>query len=77
MVARTIRCASHALDRMAPSRCIGSPVRLRRPAAALKSFGRAEVLIQGLAASIHDSALRDMFLQTRSVREVLTRSAVI
>jgi hypothetical protein len=31
-------------------------------------------LVQGLAASIHDPAVRDMFLQTRSVREVLARA---
>jgi len=31
-------------------------------------------LVQGLAASIHDPALRDMFLQIRSVREVLARA---
>ena len=48
-----------------------------RPAAALKSFSRAEELVQGLAASINDPALRDMFLQTRSVREVLASSAAI
>jgi tetratricopeptide (TPR) repeat protein len=47
----------------------------RRPAAALKSFGRAEELIQGLAASINDPALREMFLQTHAVRKVLARSA--
>ncbi len=47
----------------------------RRPAAALKAFSRAEELVQGLAASINEPALRDMFLQTRSVREVLARWA--
>jgi hypothetical protein len=47
----------------------------QRPAAALQAFGRAQELIQGLAASIDDPALRDMFLQTRSVREALVRSA--
>ena len=47
----------------------------RRPAAALKAFSRAEELVQGLAAGIYDPALRDMFLQTRSVHEVLARSA--
>ena len=47
----------------------------RRPAAALQSFSRAEELVQGLAAGIHDPALRDMFLKTRSVSEVLARSA--
>jgi len=49
----------------------------RRPAAALKSFSHAEELVQGLAASINDPTLRDMFLQTRSVREVLARSGAI
>jgi DNA-binding winged helix-turn-helix (wHTH) protein/tetratricopeptide (TPR) repeat protein len=46
----------------------------RRPAAAREAFGRAEALVQGLAASINDPAQRDMFLQTRSVREVLARA---
>ena len=46
-----------------------------RPAAALEAFNRAEELLQGLAASINDPALREMFLQTRSVREVMARSA--
>jgi hypothetical protein len=45
-----------------------------RPAAAREAFGRAEALVQGLAASINDPALRDMFVQTRSVREVLARA---
>jgi serine/threonine protein kinase len=42
-----------------------------RPAAAREEFGRAMTLIQGLAAGIGDPALRDVFLQTHSVREVL------
>jgi tetratricopeptide (TPR) repeat protein len=46
-----------------------------RPAAAREAFGRAEVLVQGLAGSIYDPALRDMFLETRSVREVVVRAA--
>ena len=46
-----------------------------RPAAALKAFSRAEELVQGLATSINEPALRDIFLQTRSVREVLARCA--
>jgi hypothetical protein len=46
----------------------------RRPAAAREAFGRAEALVQGLAASINDPTQRDMFLQIRSVREVLTRA---
>ncbi len=46
-----------------------------RPAAGMEAFGRAQVLIQGLAASIDDPALREMFLRTRSVREVVVRSA--
>jgi DNA-binding winged helix-turn-helix (wHTH) protein/tetratricopeptide (TPR) repeat protein len=45
-----------------------------RPAAAREAFGRAEVLVQGLAGSIYDPALRDMFLETRSVREVVARA---
>ncbi len=45
-----------------------------RPAAARAAFGRAEALVQGLAVSIDDLALRDVFLQTRSVREVLARA---
>ena len=45
-----------------------------RPAAAREAFGRAEALVQGLANSIHDPALREMFLQTRSIREVLARA---
>ena len=47
----------------------------RRPAAAREAFDRAEGLIQGLAASINDPAMRDMFLHTSSVREVLARAA--
>jgi hypothetical protein len=46
-----------------------------RPAAAREAFGRANALVQGLAASINDPALRDIFLQTGSVREVLVRTA--
>jgi hypothetical protein len=47
---------------MAPSRCAASPA------------GRDEALVQGLAGSIYDLALRDVFLETRSVREVLART---
>jgi hypothetical protein len=46
-----------------------------RPAAARESFGRAEALVQGLAGSINDPILRDMFLRIRSVREVVARAA--
>jgi tetratricopeptide (TPR) repeat protein/predicted Ser/Thr protein kinase len=46
-----------------------------RPAAAREAFGRAEALVQSLARSITDSALRDMFLQTHAVREVLAGAA--
>jgi tetratricopeptide (TPR) repeat protein len=46
-----------------------------RPAAAREAFGRARVLVQGLAASINDPALRDMFLQTDAVRKVLACAA--
>jgi hypothetical protein len=46
-----------------------------RPAAAHEAFGRAQALVQGLAAGIDDPVLRDMFLQIRSVREVLAGAA--
>jgi len=46
-----------------------------RPAAAREAFGRAQALVQGLAAGIDDPVLRDMFLQIRSVREVLAGAA--
>jgi tetratricopeptide (TPR) repeat protein len=42
-----------------------------RPAAARESFGRAQTLVQGLAAGIHDRAMQQMFLRTPAVREVL------
>ena len=46
-----------------------------RPAAAREAFDRAHALVHGLASGIHDPALRDMFLQTSSVREVLAGAA--
>jgi len=46
-----------------------------RPAAARESFGRAEMLVQGLAGGITDTALRDLFLRTKAVREVLAGAA--
>jgi tetratricopeptide (TPR) repeat protein len=46
----------------------------KRPAAARKAFGRARSLLQDLAAGISEPALRDMFLQTQTAREVLARA---
>lgn len=46
-----------------------------RPAAARESFLRAEILIRGLAGGITDPALRDLFLRTNAVREVLAGAA--
>ena len=46
-----------------------------RPAAAREAFGHAQTFVQGLAASITDPGLRDMFLQTHNVREVMARAS--
>ena len=46
-----------------------------RPAAAREAFGRAVALVQSLAGSLTDPALRNMFLQTHAVREVLAGAA--
>jgi hypothetical protein len=46
----------------------------KRPAAARKAFGRARSLLQDLAAGISEPALRDMFLQTQTAREVFARA---
>ncbi|MBK5295331.1 MAG: protein kinase [Acidobacteriia bacterium] len=46
-----------------------------RPAAARESFARAEKLVQDLAVGIIDPALRDLFLRTNAVREVLAGAA--
>jgi len=46
-----------------------------RPAAAREAFGQARKLVEGVAAGIHDPQLREMFLLTQAVREVLAGAA--
>jgi len=47
------------------------PTARNRPAAAREAFGRAEALVREIAGNISDATLRDRFLKTEAVREVL------